>query len=74
VGGVQHLKKYAVQMSFPNTGLRPTILYVVGGDLGYKGKESNMNPNNFSVLLGRDIMANWNVVLNGPTSTAFISD
>jgi hypothetical protein len=36
---------------------------------------SNPNdPRNFGVLLGRDVMARWNIVWNGLTSTVFISD
>jgi hypothetical protein len=32
------------------------------------------NPKNFGILIGRDIMSQWNIVWNGPTSTVFISD
>lgn len=72
--GFKEAKKYIVTLSFPNTALKGCMMYVVGCDLSYKGSESNLNPNNFSVLIGRDIAANWNIVWNGPTSTAFISD
>ena len=74
IGGFKEAKKYIVTISFPNTGLRGNLMYVVGCDLSYKGNSSNLDPNNFSVLIGRDIAANWNIVWNGPTSTAFISD
>jgi hypothetical protein len=73
-GGFKQAKKYIVTISFPNTALKGNLMYVVGGDLAYKGSESNLDPNNFSVLIGRDIAANWNIVWNGPTSTVFISD
>jgi len=74
IGGFKKVKKYIVTVSFPNTNLRGNLMYVVGCDLAYKGNASNLDPNNFSVLIGRDITANWNIVWNGPTSTAFISD
>ena len=74
VDGFTQAKKYIVTISFPNTNLRGSLMYVVEADLSYKGNESNLDPNNFSVLIGRDIAANWNIVWNGPTSTAFISD
>ena len=73
-GGFEEAKKYIVTLSFPNTGLRGNLMYVVECDLSYKGNESNLDPNNFSVLLGRDIAANWNIVYNGPTSTVLLSD
>lgn len=32
------------------------------------------DPRNFGVLIGRDILAKWMFVWNGPTSTVFIAD
>ncbi|MCL1789184.1 MAG: hypothetical protein FWG33_02400 [Oscillospiraceae bacterium] len=72
--GFKDMKKYIVNIDFPGTVLKGSMMYVVGCDLSYRGGESNLDPNNFSVLLGRDIMANWNIVWNGPTSSAFVSD
>jgi len=72
--GFKNAKKFIVDISFPNTGLRGYIAYVGECDFAYKGSKSNLDPNNFSVLLGRDILANWNIVYNGPTSSVFISD
>jgi hypothetical protein len=72
--GQKVVKKYIVTVSFPDTGLRGCTNYVAACDLSYKGSVSNLDPNNFSVLIGRDIMANWNIVYNGPTSSVFISD
>jgi len=33
-----------------------------------------MAHDNFGVLIGRDIMARWNIVWNGPSSCVFIAD
>jgi hypothetical protein len=72
--GFSSVERYIVNINFPGTGLRGYITYAADCDLAYKGNISNLDPNNFSVLLGRDILANWNIVYNGPTSTVFISD
>jgi hypothetical protein len=72
--GFKNANKYIIGISFPNTGLRGYTSYAAGCDLAYKGNVSNLNPNNFSILIGRDIMSNWNIVYNGPTSSVFISD
>jgi hypothetical protein len=72
--GFKFVKKYIINIAFPNTALRSYISYAAGCDFGYKGSMSNLDPNNFSVLLGRELMANWNIVWNGPTSSVFISD
>jgi hypothetical protein len=73
-GGLKDTKKYIVSISFPNTALRGYKLSVNDCNLPYNGNVSDLNPQNFSVLLGRDIMSNWNIVWNGPTSTVLISD
>jgi len=67
-------KKYLVNISFPNTGLRDYTLNVSDSNLPYNGSATDMGPQNYGVLLGRDIMANWNIVWNGPTSTVLVSD
>lgn len=69
---------YAVDISFPNSNLSPFINLPIRScqlpfALGPNG-EAVIKPGNFGILLGRDIMARWNIVWNGPTSTVFISD
>jgi hypothetical protein len=32
------------------------------------------NPQNFAMLIGRDVMASWHITWDGPTSTVIISD
>jgi hypothetical protein len=67
---------YAIDLSFPNTNLSPFFNLKIGScDLGFNPANINPNiPQNFGILLGRDIMSKWNIVWNGPTSTVFISD
>jgi len=73
-GGLKETKKYMVNISFPNTALKDYKLSVNDCNLPYNGIMSDLSPQNFSVLLGRDIMTNWNIVWNGPTSTVLVSD
>ena len=73
-GGSRDAKSYIVDISFPNTGLRGYRLRANDCNLPYNGIATNLSSENFGVLLGRDIMANWNIVWNGPTSTVLISD
>ena len=72
--GHKDVKSYAISISFPDTGLKGYKLTVNDCVLPYDEKLDAMNPNNFAVLIGRDIMANWNIVWNGPTSTVILSD
>ena len=72
--GPKDVKSYAISISFPDTGLRGYRLTVNDCILPYDETSGGLHPNNFAVLLGRDIMAHWNIVWNGPTSTVILSD
>lgn len=76
--GIMQTPDYAVNISFPGTELSSFINLPVGScNLPLQIAEDGsipVIPNNFGLLLGRDIMARWNIVWNGPTSTVFISD
>jgi hypothetical protein len=67
---------YAIDLSFPNTNLSPFFNLKIGScKLGFNLADNNPNlQRNFGILLGHDVMAKWNIVWNGPTSTVFISD
>lgn len=75
--GLTQMPNYAVDISFPNTGLKPFINLPISScklplKIGNDGIA--VSPQNFGILIGRDIMARWNIVWNGPTSTVFVSD
>jgi len=72
--GLKSAKTYIADISFPHTALRGYRLNISDCNLPYNGNITDLSPQNFSVLLGRDIMTNWNIVWNGPSSTVFISD
>ena len=72
--GLREARNYFVNISFPNTNLRSYKIFVNDCKLPFNGNASDMNPQNFGVLLGRDIMSFWNIIWNGPSSTVFISD
>lgn len=69
---------FAVDISFPSTDLSPfRNLQISSCNLNFNLTNAIANPNvpqNFGILLGRDIMSKWNIIWNGPTSTVFISD
>lgn len=67
---------YTVDILFPNAKLKSfENLKVSVCDLPYDNSLSDiMLRSNFGVLIGRDMMARWNIVWNGPTSSVFISD
>ncbi|MCL2815362.1 MAG: aspartyl protease family protein [Oscillospiraceae bacterium] len=71
---LKDVNQYIVEVTFPNTELKGYCLSVNACSLPYNPSRANDDPQNFGVLLGRDIMANWNIVWNGPTSTVIISD
>ena len=77
-GGSVQMPNYAVDISFPRSRLSPFISIPIGScNLPFKIEESGsiqISPQNFGLLLGRDVMSRWNIVWNGPTSTVFISD
>lgn len=72
--GAKDVKQYMVDVEFPNTMLKGYRLIVNSCNLPYMPNSSELNNSNFGLLLGRDIMANWNIVWNGPSSTVIISD
>lgn len=76
--GSQSMPTYVIDLSFPNTNLRPFADLNIGSCRLNFNLQSNMenpnNPLNFGVLLGRDVLTRWNLVWNGPTSTIIISD
>ena len=68
---------YVADISFPGTALKPfrnlhigscKLPVVSGGDV------VALTPQNFGMLIGRDVMAKWHITWHGPTSTVFISD
>lgn len=76
--GLTQQPNFAVDIAFPGTELSPFInLPISSCDLPFKFDDNGspiMSPQNFGLLIGRDIMSKWNIVWNGPTSTVFISD
>jgi hypothetical protein len=75
--GPQSTPDFVIDLSF-RAALSPFLNLQIGScDLGFDLQQCLSDPNNpknFGILIGRDIMARWNIVWNGPTSTAFISD
>ncbi len=69
---------FAIDLAFPNTGLRPFANLQIGScQLPFDLSKPSVSPSNFTnfgLLLGRDIMSGWNIVWNGPTSTVLVSD
>ena len=75
--GVQTMPTFAVDISFPSTKLSPFYNLRVGScNLGFDltDKGNLPNPQNMGLLIGRDIMSQWNIVWNGPISLVTISD
>lgn len=69
---------YAVDLVFVGTTLSSRVDLSVGSctlpfDLAAHAANPN-DPRNFGVLIGRDIMAAWHLMWDGPTSTVIISD
>jgi hypothetical protein len=73
-GGLRDAKNYMVDISFPNTGLKGYRLKITDCVLAYDDTAPELDPTKFGVLIGRDIMMNWNIFWSGPTSSVFISD
>jgi hypothetical protein len=75
--GPQVMPNFAVDISFPIAKLSPFYNLRIGScRLGFDF-ENNMKSSksqNMGVLIGRDIMSQWNIIWNGPTSTVIISD
>jgi|SRR5271157_3243839 len=76
--GQCEMPTYSIDLRFPNTGLSSHANLRIGScRLNFNLQQCMANPNNpqnFGVLIGRDIMSRWNIVWNGPTSTVFVSD
>ena len=76
--GVEIFADYAVDVHFPNAGLRCFENLKVGScKMPYTHNlpdTQRLVHDNFGVLIGRDIMERWNIVWNGPSSCVFISD
>lgn len=77
--GVSDTNYYSIDMHFVNTPLKSiSDLRVNEVDLKHFNLQSCLsNPNeenNFGLLLGRDVMANWSIFWHGPSSSVFISD
>jgi predicted aspartyl protease len=72
--GEMEANSYGILISFPNTQLRGYRIRVSDCKLPYNGNRLDLSVRNYGVLIGRDIMANWNIVWNGPSSTVIISD
>ncbi|GBR74046.1 cellular and retroviral pepsin-like aspartate proteases [Candidatus Termititenax aidoneus] len=72
--GIQIMPNYVIDISFPNTQLSSLKNLPIGSaKLNFKHGATN-DPKNMGLLIGRNIMALWNIVWNGPTSSVFISD
>jgi hypothetical protein len=75
--GPQTTSNFVIDLTF-RAALSPFLNLQIGScDLGFNLQQCLSNPNdpkNFGILIGRDVMAKWNIVWNGPTSTVFISD
>jgi hypothetical protein len=75
--GPQSMPTFVIDLSF-RVDLSPFPNLQIGScKLGFDLQQCLANPNdlrNFGILIGRDVMARWNIVWNGPTSTVFISD
>ena len=69
---------YAVDILFPNSGVRSFENLKIGScKLPYNHNlpdEQRMENSNFGILIGRDMMARWSVVWNGPASSVTITE
>ena len=76
--GSEIVPNFVIDISFPNTTLSPFHnLRISSCKLGFdlaKSIKNQNDPQNFGLLIGRDIMSQWNIVWNGPTSTVIIND
>ncbi|MDR2729113.1 MAG: hypothetical protein LBB56_08255, partial [Chitinispirillales bacterium] len=75
-GGIHKMTTFAIDLYFPSCNLSPILnLPVCSCHLDYDVNNPSSNERGkFAVLIGRDVMAGWNIVWNGPTSTAIIND
>lgn len=75
-GGKKDSSYFIVDLHFANSTLAPFVnLPVASTDLEFNPSNDLMgNPQNFGMLIGRDVMASWNIMWCGPTSTVIIND
>jgi len=73
-GGMRTTRRYMANISFPNSSLKNYTLSVYDCKLPFNGNIADLSSGNFSILLGRDILANWKFVWDGPAATMLISD
>ena len=78
-GGAKDMPRFAIDLCFPNTKLSPFINLGIGSCnlVTFNIQQcllSPHNPQNFGILIGRDVLSRWNLVWNGPSSTIIISD
>ncbi len=74
-GGRQEVPNYVIDLFFPGSSLKPFIsLPVSSCHLEYDIAAGVDNPRNFAMLLGRDVMSQWNITWNGPESAVTIND
>ena len=77
--GIIESKHYSLNLNFVDSELRQfSNLKVSSSKLSSfdieKALAADTMEKSIGVLIGRDIMANWNIVWHGPTSSVFISD
>ena len=76
--GKAQTDNYAIDLLFLNSALKGRQNFQVGScNLNFDLEQCLQNQNqetNFGILIGRDLMASWNIVWNGPTSMVFVSD
>jgi len=73
--GSVRFSAFIIDLQFPNSTLSAcTDLPVSSCDLGFDIGKPWTDTRNFGILIGRDVMTQWNIVWNGPTSTVIIND
>ena len=73
--GLSETPDYNVNLIFTGLRLQPRPDMRVGScDLSFNLNDAHDRLQNTGLVIGRDIMAKWNIVWHGPTSTVFISD
>ena len=73
--GSIRVSTFTIDLQFPSSTLSACAdLPVSSCDLGFDLSKPWTDARNFGILIGRDAMAHWNIVWNGPTSTVIIND
>ncbi|MDR0331422.1 MAG: retropepsin-like domain-containing protein [Chitinispirillales bacterium] len=74
-GGMVRTPSFIIDLQFPASTLSSrTNLSISSCDMGFDVNSPLSDIQNFGILIGRDVMALWNIVWNGPTSTVIIND